>query len=291
MNIGGNYSMRDKMKLILIFTTFLLITILMISGCLNDLNPRHPDILKGLVAHWTFDEDSGNIIGDSSPYGNNGTVYGATWTSGVVDGALEFDGIDDFVQIPDNSSPPPFHLAALGDGSISIWFKFDYVPLGNGIMPIFYYGATDPCENMPDAANQGVIIEVGHSPIHLGSKRIYFTIFADGCNFPSFCFDSRDSLNEGEWYHFVAVVGTYKNIGYNTGYLNGEEMTNRRYNFGNLGYSQFLVNAVKHEILWIGRGYWDADPYYFDGIIDDVRIYDRPLSTKEVHILYTLGEK
>jgi len=280
--------MRDRMKTILLITSFFIISILMISGCLNDISPGEPDISKGLVAHWTFDEDSGNIVSDSSGFGNNGTVYGATWTTGAVDGALEFDGIDDYVQIPDNSSPPPVHLSNLSDGSISIWFKFDHVPTGNGIAPIFYYGANDPCENMPDAANQGLVIEVGHSPIHLGSKRIYFTIFADGCDFPTFCFDSRDPLIEGEWYHFVAVVGTFRNIGYNTGYLNGEEMTNRIYNFGNKWHSLFFAHTVKHETLWIGRGYWDANPFYFNGIIDDVRIYNRPLSTKEVHILYDL---
>ena len=231
--------MKANKNLLFIFTSLLMITALMISGCLNDINPGDPDITKGLVAHWKLDEGSGNIVEDSSNYGNSGTVYGATWTTGAVDGALEFDGIDDFIQIPDDSSNPPVHLSSLGDGSISVWFKCDYIPTDNGIAPIFYYGSSSPCENMFDASNQGLIIEIGHSPVHLGSKRIYFTIFANGCAFPSFCFDSQDPLTEGEWYHFVAVVGTYKNIGYNTGYLNGEEMTNRRYNFGNQLYSQF----------------------------------------------------
>jgi hypothetical protein len=282
--------MKANKNLLFIFTSLLLITALMISGCLNDINPGEPDIKKGLVGHWAFDEKSGNIVEDSSNYSNNGTVYGATRATGAINDALDFDGIDDFVQIPDNLSHPPEHLDSIGDGSISVWFKVDYIPIDNGIAPIFYYGSSDPCTNMPDATNQGLVIEVGHSPIQHGSKRIYFTIFAHGCSFPSFCFDSREPLTEGEWYHFVAVVGTFKNIGYNTGYLNGDELTNRRYNFGNRGYSQFFEDAVKHETLWIGRGYWDGEPVYFDGIIDDVRIYDRPLSTEEVHILYTIGE-
>ena len=281
--------MNANKNLSFIFTLLVLMISLIISGCLNDINPREKDITKGLVAHWGFDEGSGSIIGDSSVYGNNGTIYGAIWTTGVIGGALEFDGIDDFVQIPDNLSNPPAHLSSLGDGSISVWFKCDHIPIDKGIAPIFYYGSSDPCENMFDAANQGLIIEVGHSPIHLGSKRVYFTIFADGCNFPSFCFDSNEPLDEGEWYHFVVVVGTYKNIGYNTGYLNGKELTDRHYNFGSRMSSQFFANAVKHETLWIGRGYWDSEPVYFDGTIDDIRIYDRPLSSEEIEILYNLG--
>ncbi|MCD6198920.1 MAG: LamG domain-containing protein [Deltaproteobacteria bacterium] len=56
-----------------------------------------------LVLELTFYEGSGNIAHDSSKYDNHGTVYGATWTqeSGVY--ALYFDGVDDYVEVPDNS--------------------------------------------------------------------------------------------------------------------------------------------------------------------------------------------
>lgn len=165
----------------------------------------------------------------------------------------------------------------------------DYIPTDHGIAPIFYYGSRDPCDNFFDAANQGLIIEVGHSPIHYGSKRIYFTIWANGCTYPSFCFDSNDPLTEGEWYHFVAVVGP----DFNTGYLNGLEMTNRRYNFGNSHYSQFFEDAVEDEVMWFGRGYWDArndpSPIYFDGAIDDIRIFSKPLSSEEILAIYNEG--
>lgn len=186
------------------------------------------------------------------------------------------------MQIPDYFSVPPSHLASLGEGAISVWFKCDGMPADYEIMPIFYYGAYDPCLNMPDAANQGLIIEVGHSPIHPESKRIYFTIFANGCIFPSFCFDSSEAVTEGEWHHFVAVVGE----NYNTGYLDGQEMVNRNYNFGNSSYSQFFADVIKHEALWIGRGYWQGNAAFFDGAIDDIRVYNKPLSAQEVQGLY-----
>ncbi|NIM57371.1 MAG: hypothetical protein GTO16_00295 [Candidatus Aminicenantes bacterium] len=236
----------------------------------------------GILAHWTFDEGDGNIISDSSSYDKSGTVYGASWTKGAVNGALDFDGIDDYVQIPDYFSLPPSHLASLGEGSISVWFRCDSIPTDYGIMPIFYYGAYDPCLNIPDAANQGLIIEVGHNPIHPESKRIYFTIFAEGCMFPSFCFDSAEAVTEGEWHHFVAVVGE----DYNTGYLDGQELIKRNYNFGDSSYSQFFADVIKHETLWIGRGYWNGNTVFFDGAIDDIRIYNRPLSASEVQELY-----
>jgi len=47
-------------------------------------------------AHWQFDETSGDTAFDLA--GNNhGKVYGATWASGKMNGALSFDGVDDYV--------------------------------------------------------------------------------------------------------------------------------------------------------------------------------------------------
>ncbi len=52
---------------------------------------------QGLVAHWKFDEGSGNTATDSAGT-NNGTLIGnPTWTAGRINGALSFDGVDDYV--------------------------------------------------------------------------------------------------------------------------------------------------------------------------------------------------
>jgi hypothetical protein len=53
-------------------------------------------ITTGLIAWWKFDETSGITATDSSGNGNNGTVYGATWSGGV----LSFDGVNDYVVVP-----------------------------------------------------------------------------------------------------------------------------------------------------------------------------------------------
>ena len=70
-------------------------------------------------------------------------------------------------------------------------------------------------------------------------------------------------------------------------------MTNRRYNFGTNHYSQFFEDAVVDEAMWFGRGYWDArsdpSPVYFDGAIDDIRIFSKALSSEEVFDIYCEG--
>ncbi|MCF7973123.1 MAG: discoidin domain-containing protein [Phycisphaerae bacterium] len=63
------------------------------------------DITEGLVGYWTFDEGGGTIAFDSSGNGNDGTLQGdPQWVTGVLGGALEFDGTGDYVEVPDNES-------------------------------------------------------------------------------------------------------------------------------------------------------------------------------------------
>jgi hypothetical protein len=193
--------------------------------------------------------------------------------------------LEDFISVQSDVSSPVAGMASLGEGAISVWFQCKRIPTDFGIAPIFYYGSANPCLNMFDAANQGLIIELGHSPVHMGSRRLYFTIFANGCTYPSMCFDSGTPLQESVWYHFVAVVGR----SFNTGYLNGEEMSARRYNFGSAHDSQFFSDARSHAAMWVGRGYWDGRFMRFDGQIEDVRIYREPLGPQDVKALYAQG--
>ena len=58
----------------------------------------------GLVASYGFDEGSGTTVTDSSGSGNGGTVSGATWAIGKFGTALSFDGVNDIVNVADSAS-------------------------------------------------------------------------------------------------------------------------------------------------------------------------------------------
>ena len=58
----------------------------------------------GLIAHWKFDEGKGNKLIDYSGNHNDGIIHGARWTKGRVGGGLEFDGKDDYIEIPKSPS-------------------------------------------------------------------------------------------------------------------------------------------------------------------------------------------
>jgi len=61
------------------------------------------DLTGSLLAHWPLDDTQGAIATDLSGAGNDGTlVGGAQWTTGRRSGAIDLDGADDFIAIPDS---------------------------------------------------------------------------------------------------------------------------------------------------------------------------------------------
>ncbi|MHC4443540.1 MAG: LamG-like jellyroll fold domain-containing protein [Planctomycetota bacterium] len=226
------------------------------------------------VVCWTFDETSGQVLNDSGPNGFNGTVSGALWSGGIDGNALDFDGIDDYVEITDGSGYPD-PIGDLAVGTVSVWFKFDSIPVDRTIHPLFYLG-----KSTGGADRSSVIIEIGH--FTSDNMKIYFTILTPDGTIPLY-FDSGTNLAMDTWYHFAAVVGP----DFNTGYLNGVEMVGRHYNFGNGSLSYFYDDVTK-EVCWVGSGFLSADVprHYHDGKIDEIRVYDRPLSGAEVRQYY-----
>ncbi len=75
---------------------------------------------QNLVAHYDFDESTGTAANDVSGNGNTGALTnGPAWTAGKINGALNFDGVDDYVSVPDSVSLNPDYLTT------SLWFKAD----------------------------------------------------------------------------------------------------------------------------------------------------------------------
>ena len=89
------------------------------------------DITSNLIAHWKLDEVSGLSAADSalSHTGTLTNMVGDEWTAGVVDGALQFDGVDDVIVVPHAAD-----LAMHGVGSCS--FAFFHKTIA-GVSPIF----------------------------------------------------------------------------------------------------------------------------------------------------------
>jgi|GEM_PF-3033241 len=228
-----------------------------------------------LVAHWTFDDDSAGVIMDKSGNGFHGRGYQLSYGRGVIGEAAFFNGTQSEIHIPSRGEKPPAVIASLTQGTISLWFKYQGV--GGAVLPLFYFGEGDR-----GTPHNSLIIEIGHRD-NPDNRKLYFTIINRG-----FCFDSGEDLEENRWYHFAAVVSDTGN----TGYLNGQLMTQRHYNLGSDStFSEFFADVPVQECLAIGYGrYGLSDEFFhFNGAIDDVRIYDAPLLAEEVRTLYQAG--
>lgn len=58
---------------------------------------EHLAILPDIIAWWRLDEVSGATVADSSGYGSNGTIIGASPATGAIAGGYYFDGINDLI--------------------------------------------------------------------------------------------------------------------------------------------------------------------------------------------------
>jgi len=202
---------------------------------------------------WRFDENTENTAHDSSSFGDNGTISGASWTTGESGSALEFLKSDnkDLVDFGDKSS-----LEGFSDGlTINAWI-YPYSKPQNG--EIVKKDAVYLLR-FNESGNGKVAFMVWDSN---GVKHVLEGLNEDG-NFP-----------DNTWTMITATWDGYKmRIYKNDATLVGE--TDAR--FDHVGTSS---NSFR-----IGNDYPDhTEP--FDGKIDEVMVFSRPLTEDDIRYLY-----
>jgi len=191
------------------------------------------------IAHWSFDEGNGGILTDDSEYGNNGTIQGASWTQGKYGKAISFDGVDDYVSIPNSPSLNP----ATGL-SVEAWI---------------YPSDTISSEHQIIGKNNQFMLRIDKPG---EGSRVSFYVWINGYPEPR---AKGIIINPNKWYH---IVGTYDGIQVKI-YVNGLLA-------GSADRSGFIDNTTNP--ITIGNVYGS----YFNGIIDEVHIYNRALGDQEV---------
>lgn len=204
----------------------------------------------GLVAAFSFDEGTGTSATDASGRGNTATLRnGVAWVAGQHGGAVSFDGVNDYISIPNSASTDISGNAI----TLSMWINpkassGDTVVLGkfwNTSMssPYYQYGLELGGGNRTDfyvGTASGARIAFGGATLPL-NQWSYLAVTFDG-----------------------AQVKTYVN--------------------GNLVNTQALSATItaRGNSLNIGA---DATPgQYMVGLLDDVRIYNRVLTQAQVQV-------
>jgi hypothetical protein len=212
-----------------------------------------PETEHKLVAWWKFDETEGNELSDSSGNKNTGTLMGGPqWqpTNGKIGGALAFDGVDDYIECGNNPS-----VNLTGGVSVSSWIKFTRHAKDRKIV------------SNQDNTTGGYKLGVYDDKVEMEIR--------DSGNAPSTnrFVDGGILLEPDVWYH---VIGTYSQGGSIKTYVNGKLDRESE---------TPTMLALSGGMLKIGREPF-SDLYWFDGLIDDLRIYNYPLSDAEVTALY-----
>ena len=211
----------------------------------------------GLLAHWKFDEGSGTSVADSSSNSNTGTLTNMTgneWTTGPVDGALNFDGADDYILVNHDSS-----LDATSALSVAFWIK-----------------TTNSQQHV-----------VSKSLAHSGSDNFSFGLrihsdgtpaiqISNGTDTPFL--SSSQAITDGAWHHVAYVF---------------EKPTSKFYIDGvdDAGtYESFDYDLhITTEDVYIGASdtvNYNGGPYNFlVGSLDDLRIYDSALTAAQIQAL------
>ncbi|WP_158401949.1 LamG-like jellyroll fold domain-containing protein [Celeribacter indicus] len=205
----------------------------------------------GLVSHWAFDEGEGATAEDSVS-GNNGTLNGGpVWVpKGVHGGALLFDGVDDYVEVANESAFDS------GPFSISLWHTTNAMTVsGHALLA------------KRDASNNGYSITRNGNGNGLAYR-------LDGTSNPYRLADTT-TLNDDGWQHVVLVYdGTSFSGIYNNGVMDN---TNTDPSTGAL--------TQNNNALLIG-GNTAGTATFWPGMIDEVRFYNRALTEAEIQVLF-----
>jgi len=182
---------------------------------------------------------------------NHGTIYGAEFVDSKegFGKALSFDGIDDYVD-----SNIDLSWTAKDEFTMSAWIKTNIFNNKNPFIgkPDWEYYLTTTNDN----------------------KMLF--IYWDTTGFQGLVIDSKTTLSADTWYH-VAVTynGSLASL-YVNGRLEGTDVIEE-------------TLQDREENLTIGLGKTgERPPDYFNGIIDEVRIYNITLNEKQIKILYNI---
>jgi len=206
------------------------------------------------VGHWTLDDGAGTLALDASGNGNDGTVNGEPlWGAGMIDGALELDGVDDYV---DCGNPSILDFGT-GDFTVSAWINMTATERGT----VYAKGGD----------NSGGIrytLAMGES----NDNKMTLTTDDDSSKRQA---KGATVVNDGAWHHVVGIRNGNTSLVYVDGVLDGSIDLPEGYDLSGTSQHNALIGAI--------TSHTDGSlEKFFAGTLDDVRVYDWALSEAEI---------
>lgn len=214
---------------------------------------------EGLVAYWRLNEGSGNIAYDSSDNDNDGTlINGPKWVDGISGKALEFDGVDDYVSVPDDDT-----LDITDAYTASGWFKCSGSKAGG--QTIVAHGESYDTDKMQYSLS-----------LQPDGKKL--CAWYEDSSDAEYGLSAPDTLIYNKWYHAAVVLTSDSQYKL---YLDGVEKNSS---------SVSAKPPSISNILTIGcltnSGSHPRYEGFFNGAIDEVRVWNRALNASEIKEIY-----
>jgi len=235
------------------------------SGKIYDVTAENHIILvrRGNLTVWSGNSYNGTgaKVYDYSGNGNNGTCYGTCFyneTGGKFQGAFEFDGDGDYVDLGDNADLEPSEF------TLSVWFNARFVNAAE-----HQHILADGKIASSDAGND----DSYSLWIKKETDDLYFSIDNSGSETDI----TTSGLQTTTWYH-AAAVSDASGIKL---YVNGILEDNSTNTFT-------ISNSQKTIIGGVDDAYSGSIDFFFNGTIDEVAIYNRSLSATEILSHYQL---
>ncbi len=225
------------------------------------------DLDEGLVAYYSFDDGTAK---DLSGNHHDGIIHGDPKViEGIVGKALYFDGEDDYIEL--NDFPEDFSKGI----TIAAWVRFDeprwwsrIIDLGNG------------------AAWDNILFAEARN-----TSNICFEVYNDYGALDDWALQKvmvKDVIKFGTWMHVVAVGQPEGNLFKVSIYINGEKKATVNW-YGDSNDKTNIPRIVTRTRNYIAKSNWGHDEL-FKGALDEIRIYNRPLTEEEIIYLFQLNE-
>lgn len=218
---------------------------------------------SGPVAAYAFSEGSGTTTADASGNGRTGTLFGSPrWTTGAYGIGLQFSGGTTYDGV---SLAPNNGFDGLSQGTLEAWVKFDT-------------GATAGIHDWFDGHDASGCSYPFEFDFNNRSGTVYWEVWAGNTGQCNATFYGQVALaNPGNWHHLAYVVGKNGNAWYVDGLL--QKPT---YVAGSASSTFFFASIAASPNTRYDVGTSETPGETFKGIIDELRIYDQPLTQAQI---------
>ena len=210
-------------------------------------------VLSNLTSYWSFDDVPGTMVPDLIG-GNDGVIYGGALTTDGVSGyALEFDGLNDYVDVGNQTG------LNTANYTVSAWiYHEEYTGSGDAVLGNSYWNSTSWFDS-------GIVMRFWGNDINLN-------------------YIAGNQVAGNPYTSAIIPLQTWTHVALS---YDGQSGILKAYKNGELVSTVTVTGyGVSSRDLLIGSDHTNSGEVYFHGKIDEVMVFDKALTDDEIRGVY-----